>query len=227
IQPHGFLKRNGIEQNKPLFENPTYEAFHIDRYNIHIRNRQTGKLTSEFDGVFTYTDQKSGKDGLIICEAKTGDLDYFGSAGLSNKSKETLLERIIKPTASLFPEHQRDLLIMGTSTQLYSLPERNQIKPRLRKLHEILQEHDMGLILLPFSQSRKDFAHIVKQVKSEKNTTRPKTMNGDKVWYDDGKHVFLFKGRRLEGLFLKTFHGLEKIRVRESFYSSLTHKKSE
>ncbi len=213
-----FLKRNN---HSPSIKNTEFQGRHRNRYAIEIyRNDNLQKPITEYDGVVTYTTQDD-QHGVIICEAKTGDIDYFGSIQHSQKAQKELYEKIIQPSVSLFGKQTIDLLLMATPKQIYANKAKHQIHSRFKYLFDALQKHNIGLILRPFNESRGEFTDMVQRVQIQKKVLAQLgnnyLINKDKTWQIIDNYVYLFKGRRLEALYKKTQRGLEQIRVRESF----------
>lgn len=218
IEPHGFLKRNGKNSHIPCFESGEFKAFHKDRYNVEVFSTDESPLT-EYDGVFQYTNIRNGKPGVVICEAKTGGLDYFGSVLHSQSAKEKVIKRIVEPARAFFPDADVDLLLIAPHNRMYQIPSRNQVFPRITALHSFLQQFNIGLIALPYNQTTRDLNGLVNRVRTSKTLRNTIPTNGQKVWEKKGKYVFLFKGRRLEALFLEEKGKLEQVRVREQFFT--------
>ncbi len=212
-----FCKRNG--QN-PSLSSDSYKGVHRNRYAIEIFEQENVREpVTEYDGVVFYQTTQN-KEGVLICEAKTGDIDYFGSIESSQKARTKLQNRIIRPTQSLFEGKTIDVLLMVTPRQLYQNREKNQIHEKYWYLFEALQKEGIGLLVRPFRESRKEFTKLVEKVKLQKRlseTHKDLKRNGDKTWQELNGFVYLFKGKRLDALYKKTRNGLEQIRVREQF----------
>lgn len=170
-----------------IVKNFEYSAETISRYNIAIKNNNMDDkripIITEYDGLIKYvyeTIDKKEKNGLIVCESKTGSLDYL-SATKSVEGLNKIRNRIILPLKSLFPDYDIDYVLMGTKENIMNPKNSskriiaNSIRPSLSELYLFLKEHEIGFIPLLFPESR----HIIKATANKIKNIKEALPEGD------------------------------------------------
>lgn len=168
IDTYDFIER---KDDEIVLRSENYSLFLPQRYNAVI---SSDIVKSERDGLMEYS--FSGQKGLIVCEAKSGGLDYFSMSGIERKRK--IVARVINPYKELFPGHTIDLLLMAHADYLFEDTSRfkaNSLKPGLRKLADLLSENDIGLIPWSYTESRDAMNKIGDDIRSLHQATHMDT----------------------------------------------------
>jgi hypothetical protein len=208
-----FIKANFNPQtkNNTILENERYLLEGISRYNLTIRDKRkvNNRNIVEFDGVIEYS-QGLNKKGIIICESKIGRLGYFN---IGEDKEEKIYHKIIEPIASLFPNHDIDLLLMGTKEEILLKSKYNPLRKGLEKLNSILNKHNIGLIPFIFSESREKIDNIassliiLNEIKNENYDTIPE----ENRYIISNGIIRLIKGKRIELILNKTGENTYKV----------------
>ena len=185
-------------------ENHDYRMRHLTRYNVAVENL-TRRTLAEYDGLIHYTPSANLPEGVLICESKTGYLDTLRGAN-RKEGRENIHQRIIKPLHSLFPEQQKDLLLMAHPAYIFSSQKERIVNKNIASLSSFLTDQDIGLLVFTFPISSADIRSVANEIAALRKGFFPEGVPVEESLpeFPDQAYILsddilrLIKGRRVE-----------------------------
>jgi hypothetical protein len=194
-----------------LAGNDDYQARFRSRYNIEmIALDHRLRAVAEYDGLLFYKYARD-KKGLVICESKTGTLEHLQGMA-SEQGRRKAAQRYIGPICSLFPDYQKDLLLMARPDNIFDLREHRRINQNMVHLYDYLMKNGIGLILSDFNRPMAEIDRTSEEIVSVRKgffkdgipIVEEAPKYPDQVYIIADDVLRLIKGRRVEMILERT-----------------------